>query len=578
MKIMLAVAKFVVFVMVVCLLFPASSVYGHGLGIETISSIDVQGKSLTVTVEMPMYFENESEQITITAIDDETDETAKNVTFLIGLFHNGEMIFRNYFFAEDGILPINVKPTQEEKITIHGEQDSLLGAWHPTESNPIEITGPLFNSGGLYNFEIEVRTIDEPTNIIENSKVYKVDLTLVETVSFIQKDTENNDIEFSLKSYFDTLSNFEYDSENKQITFDMPFDWSEKQMSHVSVVHVETHFPKDFSEFLSPSYSGYVNGIQLFKSSVSVDDYTVEDERIVHMVLLQDHLKFLKNEMKKSEEPIPDKITFTLSTSKKIAFPLEAYTKSEDFKINLSWDPLNVEPGVPTNFIFTIRDGRTNEPLRSSDFTFVIIQNGNEIFRTTGLAQVGGDFEKFTFSEDQTGPTIIKFENIRNTGQETEFGFVVVAESTEKKMVEEVMEETTEEEVVEETAEGGGCLIATAAFGSELAPQVQQLRELRDNTILQTESGTAFMAGFNQFYYSFSPVIADLERESPIFKEAVKLTLTPMLSSLSLLNYVDIDSEQDMLGYGISLIILNAGMYVGIPLLGILKVYQIRKN
>ena len=63
-------------------------------------------------------------------------------------------------------------------------------------------------------------------------------------------------------------------------------------------------------------------------------------------------------------------------------------------------------------------DGRTNEPLRSSDYTFIIIQSGNEIYRTTGVAQVGGDFEKFTFSEDQTGPTIIKFENIRNTGQE----------------------------------------------------------------------------------------------------------------------------------------------------------------
>jgi len=52
--------------------------------------------------------------------------------------------------------------------------------------------------------------------------------------------------------------------------------------------------------------------------------------------------------------------------------------------------------------------------------------------------------------------------------------------------------------------ENGGCLIATATFGSELAPQVQQLRELRDNTILQTESGVSFMTGFNQFYYSFS--------------------------------------------------------------------------
>ena len=100
----------------------------------------------------------------------------------------------------------------------------------------------------------------------------------------------------------------------------------------------------------------------------------------------------------------------------------------------------------------------------------------------------------------------------------------------------------------------GGCLIATAAFGSELAPQVQFLREIRDNTVLQTQSGTIFMAGFNQFYYSFSPAIADYERENPAFKEAVKITLTPLLTSLTLLQYVDIDSESEMLGYGLSLI------------------------
>jgi len=112
---------------------------------------------------------------------------------------------------------------------------------------------------------------------------------------------------------------------------------------------------------------------------------------------------------------------------------------------------------------------------------------------------------------------------------------------------------------------GGGCLIATATYGSELAPQVQQLRELRDGKLLQTNSGLAFMELFNQFYYSFSPVIADLERESPVFKEMVKLSITPLLTSLSLLNYVDMDSEESVLGYGISLILLNVAMYVGIP-------------
>jgi len=114
---------------------------------------------------------------------------------------------------------------------------------------------------------------------------------------------------------------------------------------------------------------------------------------------------------------------------------------------------------------------------------------------------------------------------------------------------------------------GGGCLIATATFGSELAPQVQQLRELRDNKLLQTNSGSAFMSGFNQFYYLFSPTIADWERESPIFKEAVKLTITPLLTSLSILNYVNMDSESEVLGYGISLILLNVGMYFAAPAL-----------
>jgi len=116
-----------------------------------------------------------------------------------------------------------------------------------------------------------------------------------------------------------------------------------------------------------------------------------------------------------------------------------------------------------------------------------------------------------------------------------------------------------------EAANGGGCLIATAAFGSELSPQVQFLREIRDNTVLQTESGTIFMAGFNQFYYSFSPTIADYERENPAFKEAVKLTLTPLLTSLTLLHYADIDSESEMLGYGIGVVLLNIGMYFVAP-------------
>ena len=124
--------------------------------------------------------------------------------------------------------------------------------------------------------------------------------------------------------------------------------------------------------------------------------------------------------------------------------------------------------------------------------------------------------------------------------------------------------------------EGGGCLIATATYGSELAPQVQQLREIRDNQLMNTESGSAFMSGFNELYYTFSPTIADMERESPVFKEIVKAGLTPMISTLSLMEAAETESE--VLGLGLSVIALNLGMYIGLPAFGIVKVIQLRKH
>ena len=95
---------------------------------------------------------------------------------------------------------------------------------------------------------------------------------------------------------------------------------------------------------------------------------------------------------------------------------------------------------------------------------------------------------------------------------------------------------------------GGGCLIATAAYGTELAPQVQFLREIRDNTVMSTASGTSFMTGFNQLYYSFSPMIADLERENPMFQEAVRAFITPMISTLSIMTLAEDGSEGQVLG------------------------------
>jgi len=125
---------------------------------------------------------------------------------------------------------------------------------------------------------------------------------------------------------------------------------------------------------------------------------------------------------------------------------------------------------------------------------------------------------------------------------------------------------------------GGGCLIATAAYGTELSPQVQQLRELRDGTISKTGSGAAFMNAFNAAYYTFSPTVSDWERENTLFRDTVRVTLAPMLSTLSILNYADIDSEYEMVGYGLGIMLLNIGMYFVAPALVIIKIRDIARS
>jgi len=159
--------------------------------------------------------------------------------------------------------------------------------------------------------------------------------------------------------------------------------------------------------------------------------------------------------------------------------------------------------------------------------------------------------KSYTFAYSNT---VENFNNELSKFNESINSFEILSESSN---IIKLNQESSSEQ------EGGGCLIATATYGSEMSQQVQQLRELRDNQLLQTESGTAFMSTFNDIYYSFSPIIADYERENPYFKEAVKLVITPMINSLTIME--NADSESKILGLGISVIALNLGMYLGLP-------------
>ena len=246
----------------------------------------------------------------------------------------------------------------------------------------------------------------------------------------------------------------------------------------------------------------------------------------------------------------------------------ESQTLSTDKRtldVKLSYE--DIKPGELTRLPIEFINPMLQKTQVHVDYRIMITESGETLFQTPNLIHTSEGIIngfKFEFPQDGTYNMKIGIEGIL---------FTPIAEETVSFDI--VVGEASAQPINAYEEEGGGCLIATATYGSELAPQVQQLRELRDNQLLQTESGTQFMTMFNDVYYSFSPTIADYERENPLFKEAVKLAITPMISTLSLME--NAESESEVLGLGLSVIALNLGMYIGLPAFGILRLYQIRK-
>ncbi len=75
------------------------------------------------------------------------------------------------------------------------------------------------------------------------------------------------------------------------------------------------------------------------------------------------------------------------------------------------------------------------------------------------------------------------------------------------------------------------------------------------------------MTGFNQFYYSFSPAVADLEREHAVFGDVVRTAITPGVYALNIMVLADPGSEFSVIAFGLLSIAAVAGIYVVAPLL-----------
>jgi len=295
------------------------------------------------------------------------------------------------------------------------------------------------------------------------------------------------------------------------------------------------------------NYQGYLYG-----------DRLIEDQ-LVYITISE--LETGKTVLNETLTPNSESVDYFENTA--WPFNFEVVTSQNDFKSGMTYVVTAEYGGESSKLNFLIKaDSDEGLQTKASDAGKAIVDAGKE----TGELVVEAGKEAGKAITDVGGKAVEKGTIVGETVAEksTETGKIIVEKGAEG--IEEIQEK------------GGGCLIATAAYGTELAPQVQFLREVRDKTLLSTDSGIIFMSQFNQMYYSFSPFVADLERQHPIFQEGVRLFITPMISTLNIMSLADNGNEGQVLVLGSSVIALNLTIYFGVPALIVFSIHKKSKK
>ena len=485
------------------------SAYGHGLGFDESTPVTISGKQVSVeTTLTPFYIEGVpggQPVFTVRAHDPSTNSTIAGTDFRVVVEQQNRVLLDQRFTSPDGLVMANLIPDDIDTAEVNGAPASSEQVQVSKES-PAEIRSGILADGGLYRVAVTLEKTSTGLQL-EQDRAFDLYVSISKTQEF-EAETQQGPQTMSVTTYYADVEDFSYDSESGRLSFAMPFDWNLQYVSQVPLVHMEVEFPKVIENLQSNGYSGTVNGQGLAPGDVLIDDYSFPDRRVVHFVLNNARLTSIAES---AEGASMDFVLVPVTTPK---FPLDLFSTTERFLWQVSWGPEVIETGVQTTFAMNIQDPAIGDLVRNSSFDFVVTKDGREVHSQHLTSGQGTFAHQYTFAEP--GTYRIAAQNINGGGESAQLDIVVLQGT----------------KLAEQPQQPSGCLIATAAFGSELTPQVQFLRGFRDNYVMQSASGSAFMNTFNAVYYSFSPQVADYERDQPWLQATVKAAIYPLFGIL----------------------------------------------
>ena len=402
--------KFLAFassILILTVFFVIPDSHGHGLGYEILPPVDLGSKQVALEISSNMIVDTDTREISFTLFDTSDGVTINDVTFFIMATKQNETLFDVSGQRDDGIFVIRLIPTESENI-ITSEEDTDLLSSILGPNKIMNVHGNTFHSGGLYNFKILITTAEGYTNFLSPPIDYDAGISFPDTTYYDIDDPNFGQQKLGIVTYYDQTENdFNYNKQNRVISYSMPFDWSEENIEQVSVIHQELIIPKMFGDLMVKDFSAKVNGLDILDDDITVDDFS-DENRIVHLVISQKEISELSQKLQNSNE-----IKFDIKPKDENL--LGTVTENGQFKISLSWNPLKIESGGKTTFVFDILDVFLLDKPVSASYDLSVIYDGKKLLQKNGIStdlRTEHNTVEFLVPENVSGLMILKFENL----------------------------------------------------------------------------------------------------------------------------------------------------------------------
>ena len=385
--------------------------YGHGVGSETFPPVDLNGKQVTLEVSSSTSDPeaNDDQQISISLIDFDSKITLRDVTFLIKSERGEQFLFEQEFKADNGFIVFNFVSEENDSIILEEENGGgLFGSLLGLESRMVHVKGPKLSEGGLYKLDVTVLTADDYSQKLDVPLVFNAGISIAQTSQHDFIDPNFGEQNIHVITYYDEISNFNYDSNSKEISFFMPFEWTQSNINQTSVVHEELVIPKKFGDLLVSGFTMYVNEVKLSEDIVNIDDF-FSDGRIVHFIIYQKELqKIFDNDSNQNG------MTFLIKPDRDYTH-LSAVTDNGQFRILVSSEPENLKSNSGAKILFDVTDiFLKNKPV-ATNYEFSVTQGERIIFEQSGTSTDSKDehnIAEFMIPDDVTGIVNLNFKNL----------------------------------------------------------------------------------------------------------------------------------------------------------------------